>query len=700
TSSFVALACFAAAIAGCSGAPPPAPETAVVVAPPATPAPPTAPAFPAEVKDLAAVVPRDAPYVIELPEADVVADKLPADQRIGMRLALPFVVKAVADEVKVDPDALSACVDAFSTAIVFGDVKVAAIVARFTEREPVERLLASFEAVPAESSPPTRAVFKVPKRGDVRLAWFAAPRLLVFAAKASGIDDVERAATGAVPAFTSAPARLPPDPAAVHAYLDLAAIARDVPNLRGLVDAGSRARLDAGFGPHGLRSKLELTLVGPRVPRLASVFDASAPKLAARAPEETFAFGSMSLARKPGKTLRDVVSELGRVGGAQGGAAAEIDATIRPRLGVDLDDLETLLGGELTAGAVSDPRAASDATLWQGKGMGPFAGFAAVSTRDDGRARRLFAGITKLVKQKVAAGDYKVTAAASSIRLDPKHDGDPPMRVALHPGALAFEIGAAPWMDRIDRAFDKGERPLGPTTPYRASAAGLERPANAMLWTDPARLPKKVQFAGAGGAPGLARLTLTPSDAGLQMTFEGENGAEIAVVGAASAVAVYGVRRYLANAKTAEARSMVRAMARAAVTAYERESLGPKGTTVHRLCKSAPPVPKSVPKGVQYGPASGAGSDYETGDEFVGWRCLKFQMGVPQYYQYEYRQGGPYKGAKRGGPDPGADGFEVSAEGDLDGNGKTSLFTMTGKIDRAKHRLVLSPTMFVADEYE
>ena len=89
-----------------------------------------------------------------------------------------------------------------------------------------------------------------------------------------------------------------------------------------------------------------------------------------------------------------------------------------------------------------------------------------------------------------------------------------------------------------------------------------------------------------------------------------------------------------------------------------------------------------------------------TGDALTGWRCLKFTSITPIYYQYEYRQGGPYKGPARGGPDPGPNGFEASAEGDLDGDGKTSLFTLTGKVDAKRQMVVVDPEIFVVDERE
>lgn len=71
---------------------------------------------------------------------------------------------------------------------------------------------------------------------------------------------------------------------------------------------------------------------------------------------------------------------------------------------------------------------------------------------------------------------------------------------------------------------------------------------------------------------------------------------------------------------------------------------------------------------------------------------------VEARHVHEELQGGPYKGPKRGGPDPGPDGFEASAEGGLDGNGKTSLFTRTGKIMNG--RLRIDTQVFISDEFE
>lgn len=152
--------------------------------------------------------------------------------------------------------------------------------------------------------------------------------------------------------------------------------------------------------------------------------------------------------------------------------------------------------------------------------------------------------------------------------------------------------------------------------------------------------------------------------------------------------------------QTSEAKNTIYAIARGAAAAYEREHVGPNGNAVHRLCKSAIDVPSSVPSGTEYQPSVAPGQDFDTGDPDTGWICLRFGLTQPHRYQYAYRQGGNYKGPARGGPDPGPNGYEISAEGDLDGDGKTSLFTLTGAVDPQTQRLRRTTSVYVVDELE
>jgi type IV pilus assembly protein PilA len=168
----------------------------------------------------------------------------------------------------------------------------------------------------------------------------------------------------------------------------------------------------------------------------------------------------------------------------------------------------------------------------------------------------------------------------------------------------------------------------------------------------------------------------------------------VVLVGTLAALAIYGVRRYLASAKSSEAKNTIGAIARGARASYERESIRGSDGSAHVLCKSATPVPTSVASGMKYQPRSGGG-DFDTGDAETGWRCLRFSMTQPIYYQYHYQQGSGYL-TPSARPDP--DGFEAAARGDLDGDGDTSLFSISGSA--AGGTFTVSPSIYIEDELE
>lgn len=138
-------------------------------------------------------------------------------------------------------------------------------------------------------------------------------------------------------------------------------------------------------------------------------------------------------------------------------------------------------------------------------------------------------------------------------------------------------------------------------------------------------------------------------------------------VGILASFAIYGVRRYLQNAKLAEAKTTVAAIARAAEASYN-------AAEPRRLCPSASsPVPEKVPAGKKAGTTR---ADWEA-DKATngGFACLKFSVDSSQYYQYSYEAD--------------ANGFVVTARGDLDGDGETSQIRRRGTIKDGK--LTLSP---------
>ncbi|MGK4004318.1 type II secretion system protein [Sorangium sp. So ce1036] len=166
----------------------------------------------------------------------------------------------------------------------------------------------------------------------------------------------------------------------------------------------------------------------------------------------------------------------------------------------------------------------------------------------------------------------------------------------------------------------------------------------------------------------------------------------VAIVGVLAALGVAGVRGYLATAKTAEAKQTVGAIARAAVTQYERERGVPElqpsnsapATPSRVLCASATPVPSDFAsvQGTKYQPSAEPGDDFMTGTNLAGWQCLGFSIAHPIYFQYSYLVGGDYVSQDMpGSPLPGGpEGFEAAARGDLDGDGQTCTVVRTGEV--------------------
>jgi type IV pilus assembly protein PilA len=145
-------------------------------------------------------------------------------------------------------------------------------------------------------------------------------------------------------------------------------------------------------------------------------------------------------------------------------------------------------------------------------------------------------------------------------------------------------------------------------------------------------------------------------------------GALFVVLPVFSVLAIYGVRKYIANAKTAEARNSLGQIAKDAVAAYE----GAPGTTGHALCASAS---RSVPETASY--IRGAKYQSSERDWMVdaprnaGFACLRFSLDAPQYYMYSYRAVG------RGSA---GDSFVATANGDLNGDGVMSTFALKGHV--------------------
>ncbi len=146
------------------------------------------------------------------------------------------------------------------------------------------------------------------------------------------------------------------------------------------------------------------------------------------------------------------------------------------------------------------------------------------------------------------------------------------------------------------------------------------------------------------------------------------------VVVALVIMAMAGTRKYISNAKQAEAKNSLNQMAKDAAQAYE-------GSTPKVLCPSASaPIPadKSAVSGKKY---QSAHTEWQ---ENAGFYCINFEMSTPQYYQYDFKTG--------------PDSFSGFARGDLDGNGKFSEFEIKAQV-RDGH-LVIAPAILERDPEE
>jgi type IV pilus assembly protein PilA len=149
------------------------------------------------------------------------------------------------------------------------------------------------------------------------------------------------------------------------------------------------------------------------------------------------------------------------------------------------------------------------------------------------------------------------------------------------------------------------------------------------------------------------------------------------------------MKRYLNNAKTAEARANVGAISRAAVEAYDRERMptavvaGGSAAPQNSLCKSATKKVPSSASDIMGKKYMSSPSDWSSDPDDAGFTCLKFTNDTPQYYMYNYTMTG--KGSDEG------DSYSVTAEGDLNGDGVLSKFELTGKV--SGHSVVASPSI-------
>lgn len=201
----------------------------------------------------------------------------------------------------------------------------------------------------------------------------------------------------------------------------------------------------------------------------------------------------------------------------------------------------------------------------------------------------------------------------------------------------------------------------------------------------------------------------------------------VAIIGVLAALAIYGVTRYLASAKTSEAKNTLGALARGAQEAYSREqaasqllnAAGELGASLnHDLCASSNWM---LSGGAAAAPPPGAKQQVDVtifenigggNDKNVGWNCLRFSLTDPTYYDYAYlgnRVGGdppaPEAPGAAGAPPnltvlAPAPGFGAFATGDLDNDGNFSEFGLVGNVQASTKSVNIATQVEVFNELE
>lgn len=162
----------------------------------------------------------------------------------------------------------------------------------------------------------------------------------------------------------------------------------------------------------------------------------------------------------------------------------------------------------------------------------------------------------------------------------------------------------------------------------------------------------------------------------------------VAIIGILAALAIVGVKKYMLNAKSAEARNSLGEMSKLAAQAWSGEKMA--GAILadsavvggsNALCISATatvPAALASVSAQKYQSSAANGADFHAGTPLVGWQCLGFTLEAPQYYMYNYTS-------------VVATSFDSVAQGDLDGDGVPSTFTRSGVVRNAN--IVLSPSI-------
>lgn len=155
--------------------------------------------------------------------------------------------------------------------------------------------------------------------------------------------------------------------------------------------------------------------------------------------------------------------------------------------------------------------------------------------------------------------------------------------------------------------------------------------------------------------------------------------AVVTIIGILASVAIPLVGKYLKKSKTTEAKANLRKIYDGEVAYYQEEHTLSTGALASKQFVSFSATPSSPGRNKQV-----ANFDAQ------GWGAIKFSSDSPVWYSYSVAATGTGT----------ASSFTARANGDIDGDGVTSLFERVGTIDNATGEVVGGAAIYSLDELE
>ncbi len=166
----------------------------------------------------------------------------------------------------------------------------------------------------------------------------------------------------------------------------------------------------------------------------------------------------------------------------------------------------------------------------------------------------------------------------------------------------------------------------------------------------------------------------------------------VVIIGILASLAIYGVQKYVANSKSAEAKTMLGRISKDMLAFFEGENqayallaFDTSADITRALCPDATALPAAPPRKAKAMPDAGV---FRTDS---GWRCLETSWSSPTYYSYSLTSAQPSGDLTALSAATADDQFTAIAMGDLDGDDDFSTFTLGGLVqDETNGGLVLT----------